>query len=472
MLTNSLKQRKQQVEKQAQLLTQLMSDLPGLSLSDLDDEELWDVVAESDETDESKHESKQEEADGARSRQGSHCNRNVTKSIVADLTKLGHAESDILMAINDVNVRLSWTHNSPCCVFSETTSTWCIGEIVDVITNPKTNAEELGVMYDEKLSDELLARRVERFSKDILPMSLCLNCDCGYKWNGKIVEHILGKLRAQHMSHDEFQFLHDHDAEQTVTVSHFESVLNMIVHHSRTHSIAINMLRGLQTITPFHEIEALDTTVSITDELLGVKGYLDYLLLLGFWFDDAQSELQCLERPAQPLLDEALLYIKLHIQTQVCLRDEGKKKGADKDDRQLVFAKNRLNLEYQGYKQEAHLHRSMVHKLRVRVEQIVTAMQGAEEYDVDSNPADDAEWMQRVNQQCNQVRAQIRIHNIAFNCAMRQMNWMIENDQVSAIHDESAAETAWRVDHITRANGQKRQRKVALDLGKAHKEQK
>jgi len=95
---------------------------------------------------------------------------------------------DILKSIDDVNIRLIWNINSLCLIYSQSKSTWCNGEIIDMFTNQKTNKEWLTVKYNKKSN-----KNIQRFCKDIKPIHF--HFDDEYKYNNKIIQYILGKLK-------------------------------------------------------------------------------------------------------------------------------------------------------------------------------------------------------------------------------------------------------------------------------------
>jgi len=101
---------------------------------------------------------------------------------------LGYQKVDILKSIDDVNIRLIWNINSLCLIYSQSKSTWCNGEIIDMFTNQKTNKEWLTVKYNKKSN-----KNIQRFCKDIKPIHF--HFDDEYKYNNKIIQYILGKLK-------------------------------------------------------------------------------------------------------------------------------------------------------------------------------------------------------------------------------------------------------------------------------------
>jgi carbonic anhydrase len=112
----------------------------------------------------------------------------IKDEIVSELMDLGYAKVDILKSIDDVNIRLIWNINSLCLIYSQSKSTWCNGEIIDMFTNQKTNKEWLTVKYNKKSN-----KNIQRFCKDIKPIHF--HFDDEYKYNNKIIQYILGKLK-------------------------------------------------------------------------------------------------------------------------------------------------------------------------------------------------------------------------------------------------------------------------------------
>jgi len=112
----------------------------------------------------------------------------IKDDIVTELMELGYLKADILKSIDDVNIRLIWNINSLCLIYSQSKSTWCNGEIIDMFTNQKTNKEWLTVKYNKKSN-----KNIQRFCKDIKPIHF--HFDDEYKYNNKIIQFILGKLR-------------------------------------------------------------------------------------------------------------------------------------------------------------------------------------------------------------------------------------------------------------------------------------
>jgi len=112
----------------------------------------------------------------------------IKDEIVAELMDLGYGKTDILKSIDDVNIRLIWNINSLCLIYSQSKSTWCNGEIIDMFTNQKTNKEWLTVKYNKKSN-----KNIQRFCKDIKPIHF--HFDDEYKYNNKIIQYILGKLK-------------------------------------------------------------------------------------------------------------------------------------------------------------------------------------------------------------------------------------------------------------------------------------
>lgn len=119
----------------------------------------------------------------------------IKDDIVSELMELGYLKDDILKSIDDVNIRLIWNTNSLCLIYSQSKSTWCNGEIIDMFTNQKTNKEWLTVKYNKKSN-----KNIQRFCKDIKPIHF--HFDELYKYNNKIIQFILGKLRETQV--DEF----------------------------------------------------------------------------------------------------------------------------------------------------------------------------------------------------------------------------------------------------------------------------
>jgi len=112
----------------------------------------------------------------------------IKDEIVSELMELGYSKTDILKSIDDVNIRLIWNINSLCLIYSQSKSTWCNGEIIDMFTNQKTNKEWLTVKYNKKSN-----KNIQRFCKDIKPIHF--HFDDEYKYNNKIIQYILGKLK-------------------------------------------------------------------------------------------------------------------------------------------------------------------------------------------------------------------------------------------------------------------------------------
>merc|ERR1719242_2092723 len=112
----------------------------------------------------------------------------IKDEIVSELMDLGYTKEDILKSIDDVNIRLIWNINSLCLIYSQSKSTWCNGEIIDMSTNQKTNKEWLTVKYNKKSN-----KNIQRFCKDIKPIHF--HFDDEYKYNNKIIQYILGKLK-------------------------------------------------------------------------------------------------------------------------------------------------------------------------------------------------------------------------------------------------------------------------------------
>jgi len=132
----------------------------------------------------------------------------IKDEIVSELMDLGYAKEDILKSIDDVNIRLIWNINSLCLIYSQSKSTWCNGEIIDMFTNQKTNKEWLTVKYNKKSN-----KNIQRFCKDIKPIHFHFDDD--YKYNNKIIQFILGKLRETQAEVSAGSAGQEHEAELT-----------------------------------------------------------------------------------------------------------------------------------------------------------------------------------------------------------------------------------------------------------------
>merc|ERR1712087_1031369 len=266
-------------------------------------------------------------------------NRDLIDKIVSDLTRLGNSETDIFAAIDDVNIRMSWTLNSPCFIFSRSAPTraWHQGQII-CIESDEPNKELLTVDWCSG------TRKIERFSEDIKPFS-CTTAS--YKFSNSmsyVVQKVLG---------GEFEDLHEVAlnkkrkgrglAEREISDFHFDAALNLIMHHPRPHpfphprphkaqsmskceydaqvrkyngqlrkhqrkealksrQVSVMVLKSLKEIIK-HVLES-EYDFTVESKLLGVKGSVEYLLLLlAHQIDgDTQHNLQCLEHPSKLLL--------------------------------------------------------------------------------------------------------------------------------------------------------------------------
>jgi len=166
----------------------------------------------------------------------------IKDEIVADLMELGYSKVDILKSIDDVNIRLIWNINSLCLIYSQSKSTWCNGEIIDMFTNQKTNKEWLTVKYNKKSN-----KNIQRFCKDIKPIHF--HFDDEYKYNNKIIQFILGKLRETQQDEFQSQTLHEHEAELTKSRNDKESSQTLSKHprtDTTTANLSLDGLTGVQ----------------------------------------------------------------------------------------------------------------------------------------------------------------------------------------------------------------------------------
>jgi len=166
----------------------------------------------------------------------------IKDEIVAELMELGYTKADILKSIDDVNIRLIWNINSLCLIYSQSKSQWCNGEIIDMFTNQKTNKEWLTVKYNKKSN-----KNIQRFCKDIKPIHFHFDDD--YKYNNKIIQFILGKLRETQM--EEFASGDHEAAELTKSRQDKESsqTLSKLTGHMSTATTTANLsLDGLSGV--------------------------------------------------------------------------------------------------------------------------------------------------------------------------------------------------------------------------------
>ena len=100
-----------------------------------------------------------------------------------------HSKSEIVDAQNDVHLRLQWTIDSQCFIYSRSSMTWCDGQIIHKSIDTETNAEWLVVQYGTK------KKRMQRFSACLKPISL----GDGYKVNQKLILQISKELKANNV---------------------------------------------------------------------------------------------------------------------------------------------------------------------------------------------------------------------------------------------------------------------------------
>ena len=91
-----------------------------------------------------------------------------------------------LKLMEDVEVRLSWSTESECSLYSRSEKKWCDGQIVEVLLDEETNAEWMVVRYGPK------QKRVQRFCADLKPIEF----DDEYRFNDEAMQFIIGRLRA------------------------------------------------------------------------------------------------------------------------------------------------------------------------------------------------------------------------------------------------------------------------------------
>jgi len=182
----------------------------------------------------------------------------IKDDIVSELMELGYLKTDILKSIDDVNIRLIWNINSLCLIYSQSKSTWCNGEIIDMFTNQKTNKEWLTVKYNKKSN-----KNIQRFCKDIKPIHF--HFDDEYKYNNKIIQFILGKLRETQV--DEFT---GDEQELTKSRNDLESsqTLSKLTGHMSTATTTANLsLDGLSGV----QVSRQDLFSGVDEKELGTS---------------------------------------------------------------------------------------------------------------------------------------------------------------------------------------------------------
>merc|ERR1712087_203192 len=278
--------------------------------------------------------------------------------------------------------------------------------------------------------------------------------------------HIVAKLGPT--SPDQFEFLHDHElkAKQTVTLSHIESVLNMVTHDalSHSHKKAEETFIELKSV-----IQHLNRArcYEIAEPWLGVKGCLEYLLLLGFSFadmDDEQIKPKCVQRPSQKLLKGVLQLIEWHLDNhKEAQKPQRPDVGDEKEDGRLhVFGSRKLEEEYVQYDQEAKTHQRAIDRIRRHIQDIETRMRESHQrtalrriqYCVEN-----VESVASLERQRNEQRARLRIRVIAQNRAYRHMNWLRENEAGADVESE----TTWHNNHQFAQTFRKRKKAMSID---------
>lgn len=201
----------------------------------------------------------------------------IKDEIVGELMELGYTKTDILKSIDDVNIRLIWNINSLCLIYSQSKSTWCNGEIIDMFTNQKTNKEWLTVKYNKKSN-----KNIQRFCKDIKPIHF--HFDDEYKYNNKIIQFILGKLRETQVQPDEFT---GGDAELTKSRNEQSTTLSKLTGHMSTATTTANLsLDGLSGV----QVSRNDLFAGVEEKELDAKSTSEVAALAAEY--KAELELQ------------------------------------------------------------------------------------------------------------------------------------------------------------------------------------
>lgn len=109
----------------------------------------------------------------------------MESEIIYDLTSEGHSIEDVVDALRDVILRVQWTIDSLCLIYSRSSKQWCKGRITSAMIEEDTNEEWLMVQYGKK------KKRMQRFSAYLKPPSL----GDAYVLDGTLVSGITQRLR-------------------------------------------------------------------------------------------------------------------------------------------------------------------------------------------------------------------------------------------------------------------------------------